>query len=322
MLRGSPIGERELKLREEIRASGVKPRLTFLFPLSRERESALNLLTAEEPNAEEAQRLINESSDPHVLAAALTTHPNAEITPEQLKELTRHPSRWVHEAAKQISTRLTKNENSKIQEDAKPARSLVMFKRKGNKRTLFSRKPLFATGYPRELINRLKKLEEITKKLKKKYGEGFTGVTVFGSTSKGYFKKGSDLDYAIIAKDYAAAREFKRLAKNENLQLCYETYLHPEHSRQTAFGFFHGLFFGDRKQLRQAQKKAIQKINQRDWDSIVYKISTEEATVKKILNRFGISKEEYLKFALAAELARVPPASIEEMRRIMKVKSA
>ena len=479
LLRVSPIGERERRLREEITASGVKPRLTFLFPLSRDRQSALDLLTAETPNLETAQRLINESSDPHVLAAALLIHPkeeaslkkikqllehpdwrvqqaagqaianhskttkkelnellenpiedvqvaaaqaianhpettrqelkkllkhpywqvqraagqaianNPETTRQELEKLLEHPNGWVQRAAAQTlgnypettkqelekvlkhpywwmqqvaaqaianhpeTTRqelekllehshgwvrraaaqtlgnypeTTRQELEKLLEHSdwwvRRAARLTIMKRFGDSRPLYSRKTLFATGYPKELLTRLKKLDGIVRQLKVKYGDDFTGVTVFGSTSKGYVTPESDLDYAVIARNPKALEKFKKRAENLKLKLCHEYYVHPEETGEPANALFRGLFIGDHKQLRQAQRKIIQRISQPEWNRIVNRIRETEKNLGKADQRFGLTREESLKLQLAAELARVPPEDIEEMRRLMKARKA
>lgn len=76
-----------------------------------------------------------------------------------------------------------------------------------------TRKPLFATPETKDLIEKIRKLERISERLKKEFGDDFVGIIIFGSTAKGYRLEESDIDWGIIAKNEKVPERFREIAK-------------------------------------------------------------------------------------------------------------
>ncbi|MFH0973710.1 MAG: nucleotidyltransferase domain-containing protein [Candidatus Micrarchaeota archaeon] len=187
-------------------------------------------------------------------------------------------------------------------------------KRWGRRWLLGSQKPVFATDFKKELVVRLKRLEEVAAQLKKEFGRNFVGVTVVGGTAKGYATPESDLDYAVIASNPKVLARFRELA--EDLRLCAEHYVSPASPENKRF-LFHGLFFGDRKLLEQHQAEVVNNISEESWNSIREKIADKELELSKASSRFGLSDAEAERLALAARLLRVPP-ELSEVKDILR----
>lgn len=186
---------------------------------------------------------------------------------------------------------------------------------------LSSRKPLFTTPDTKELADRLKILEGVSKELKNKFQDGFIGLSVFGSTAKGYVEEESDLDAAIIIKNEAVLDYFRQIISP--LKLCHMNYhliVREDKSVGDKSVLFHGLFFGDRKELLKLQKATIEGISDKEWDEIREKIWLNEVNLYKAKERFNIYQDELKKIKRFVTLLRVPPPR-EEMLKILSKKS-
>jgi HEAT repeat protein/predicted nucleotidyltransferase len=215
-----------------------------------------------------------------------------------LKELAKDPEEDVSETA------------SKLVKEASLAT-------KGRKWLLGTQKP-FLAGDAKTAMKRARRLQEITRQLEKEFGEKFIGITVVGSTAKGYVTSLSDLDYSVIAEDREVLTRFKELAKD--LPLCGEHYVSPKDKREERC-LFYGLFFGNHDRLLQAQKNVIESIDEAKWDEIrseIYKYEGGEGGLSKAPERFKIKATPLM---AASVLLRVPP-TLEEMRKIMARRAA
>jgi len=185
---------------------------------------------------------------------------------------------------------------------------------------LSSRRPFAATAHLPEILGRAKTFNGIALWMRREFGAGFTGIVVFGSMAKGYAHPESDVDYAVIASNPAAAKKFRETCESLSLPLDREHYVNPkERNPSNATPLFCGLFFGDRKSLKKAQQTAFENMNEQQWDNLRREIFEQEATLNKAFERHGItSKREQQRLKAAAAL-RVPPP-YEEMKRLLKLR--
>lgn len=197
---------------------------------------------------------------------------------------------------------------------------LIFKKEKGYKWLLASQKPLFATVFTRELAERILKIQKIVEKLKKEFKDEFIGIIVFGSTHKGYFMPGSDLDWAIITQNPKCAEEFKKISKSENLDLCYEhkiivnkEYQLDNFSIFLAVVLFQGLFWGDYEKLKKIQSNFLKNIDEKKWDKIRRRIMENETKLSKAAERLNLKKDEIERIELASSILRVPPSYKEAL---------
>jgi len=226
---------------------------------------------------------------------------------------------YLGEKALSILEVLRKDESGFVRRATIQAIMRIKIKRGGYNYLLSTQKPLFATLETEQLAERIKKLQEITQKLKDKFGSKFIGLTIFGSTAKGYSNKRSDLDWGIIAKDKEVLDEFKNIAA-ESFHLCHEHYAGVDERNRTLSHLdvlFCGLFFGDQKELRKIQEIALQDMDEESWDTIRKDIMENETNLFKAVQRFEIQEEEIRKIKQLAVLLRAPP-SYKETLEIVK----
>lgn len=183
-----------------------------------------------------------------------------------------------------------------------------------------TQKPLFATPFTKELSEKIIALENISQLVKDKFGDKFIGLTIFGSMSKGYANKKSDLDWGFIAENKEAAECFNDLVElSPNLRPCdwgrYSVGLgagDPIEQHQDAL--FYGLFFGDRKQLLKLQKEVLNNISEEDWDKIRKHIMEHETNLDKIAHRVEIKNSELEQIRQISALLRVPLSYNETLK--------
>ena len=149
--------------------------------------------------------------------------------------------------------------------------------------------------------------------LRLEFGDDFVGITIVGSTAKGYATPKSDLDYAVIASNPKILSIFRELAKD--LRLCTEHYVTPASPENQRF-LFHGLFFGDRRLLEQRQAGLINNISEADWNAVIGQIASHEVNLSKA-NRFDLNDAEMNRLVLATRLLRVPP-ELSEVKNILR----
>ena len=336
----------------ELRAAGVKPRLTFVFPTSGARK-AMRVLQNDSPEPKAVKDLLGSKRVTDVLVGlnaldklspkgkkiaatlpilrGLLKHENEvvrkqavvrlamrpETTVEYLRYLSKQEDWAVH---KQAFVELDKRLGATVDEshglfgqDVHDKANSELTRRLGKRWLLGSQKPVFATAFTKELVVRFKRLEEVAAQLKKEFGRDFVGVTVVGSTTKGYATPKSDLDYALIASNKAVLARFKELAKD--LNLCVEHYVGPASPKNQRF-LFYGLFFGDRELLEQHQAEVVNNISEWNWNSIRNEIAKQELELFNA-SIFGLTNAEAERLALAVRLLRVPP-ELSEMKNILR----
>lgn len=197
-----------------------------------------------------------------------------------------------------------------------------------NKQTwlLGSQKALFATPYTEELVKGLKEVQEINQRLKKKFGDKFIGLVVYGSSAKGYFEN-SDIDSTFIAKegivydilDFIANGLPERRLVEFHEQLAIDSNNEVMDLFGESAGLFHGIFFGDRKKLVLLQKTLLEKTSENDWDKLREKILDRETeNFDKLAERFGLSQEETEKIKLITMLTRTPPTRDETLKIVRR----
>lgn len=182
---------------------------------------------------------------------------------------------------------------------------------------LSTQKPLFATYETEELMERIKKLQKITTKLKEKFNDKFIGLVIFGSTAKGYFIKQSDLDWGIVAKEKSVSKAFQEMAEAESFNLCHEYYVGVNERNKISGDFeilFYGLFFGDFDKLSKLQENVLLNIGEKEWDKVREVIMENETALFKASMRFGIEEEKVEEIAQFASLLRVPPPYQETLK--------
>jgi len=189
----------------------------------------------------------------------------------------------------------------------------------GYSEQLLTNKPLFATSETDLVVDKIRKIEDVARLLKAKFGDRFVGITVFGSIAKGYMNDLSDLDYAIVAEDETILKEFQKHAKS--LNLCIEHYSEVKDSNYLQGDIaplFYGLFFGDHERLSRIQLTTLEKTSDEEWDKIRMNIFINETNIDKAKKRFGLSDEEERKIKETAALLRVPPTRSESIRVLKK----
>lgn len=154
----------------------------------------------------------------------------------------------------------------------------------------------------------LYKLIDITARFTQKYPQ-LAGISVIGSTAKGYWRKGSDTDYCVIynttenAKLTAMERkeietEIRNTLEQEGLKPCPgipKSYNPTETKAKYEFAncLFQGIFIGNRQQLFDCKKQLLNRISADDWKQIQQRwIDHETGSHYKRKYQFGLSESE------------------------------
>ena len=340
-------------IREAAAGKKLRPFSAVTWPLSRERRTAFDLLTAQRPDFEKVKKLLESSEDEPVLLAALhaakrvpdgekqgakkalrallssdslevrgdaATQLAAMANKRELEKLLNHPTSEVVRLAAQDF--VTAQEKKPPEKAGRAEFGRGRFKGFDRMWLLGSRKPLFATPATRELVERLAAVQKISRALKKEFGKKFVGVLVVGSTAKGYFKPASDLDYVVVTSDKKAADRFEEIGRGNGIKLCASYDVDPTFERSPSMKhLFKGVFFGDRKKLAEAQRRFVQQASGDAWSEVIQYVKYHEGDLEKAVKRFGVPSGEREKLRLAAWLLRVPPP-LGEMRKIMGVRPA
>ncbi len=309
------------ELAAKISASGVRPRLTFLFPLGAERTAAMELLAESHPSARKIRTLLSSSDEPVLLAAlhcALKSRGGG--LKKAIEALCAHPSNAVK--------RLAENRLAIISGRGTPALGAGMWShyyhesRPPKRRWLLSsRKALFATDQTDQLLHKLKTLEEISRALASEFGEDFVGLAVRGGIAKGYSTEQSDADAAIVGFNKTGLMASRAHELGEKRGLRMEMYRADPAKKPVNDSLFRGLFFGDHERLFQLQKRAVDAATPKEWEELVARSTKFESDVTKTILNFHFSPNELLELSYAARLLRVPP-DLEKMREIMKDKAS
>ena len=202
---------------------------------------------------------------------------------------------------------MSKDKDWDVRQEVAQALGKIQPARNKNKSLLSTRKPLFATLEIKSLMRKIQELQKIADKLKKEFGDKFIGLTIVGSTAKGYSTEESDIDWGIIAKDKIVSEKFRAMA--ESLNLCHEHYVGVDKNRRISENkdfLFYGLFFGDFNELKKLQKAALEHMDEKQWNIIRKKIESNETNLSEAVKRFNILEEEMEKITIFSSLLRVP----------------
>ncbi len=191
-----------------------------------------------------------------------------------------------------------------------------------------SSKAVFATPEARRAMETLKILRDITETLIK-YRKSYqlTGLVIFGSLSKGYLSKESDIDYGVITRGKDPTKEVDDHLIERGLKPCtgnkyvFDSNLDKTQPPGLLSMAFYGLFIGDEKKLAETQVAILESIRPATWDEIRLRIFREETNVEKAGERYGLTKKEIEKTQLAALITRVPPdykTSLELARKRLR----
>ena len=196
---------------------------------------------------------------------------------------------------------------------------ILNFEINGHKWLLATQKPMFATPYTKELIEGLLGLEKISWTLKEEFGDKFVGILIYGSASKGYFKK-TDFDCVVIAEDKKVSKRFQELVPHTGK---YEFHHHVGVDENNTLidiknpRLFSGIFMGDRSRLVQIQNKFIESIDEKRWDRI-RENNVDTGNLHKIAERFGINSEELERIEQSTILLRTPPTYPQALKTARK----
>jgi predicted nucleotidyltransferase len=183
----------------------------------------------------------------------------------------------------------------------------------GYSELFWNQKPLFATPYTKELVKKVSKLNEVSKQLKEEFGNAFVGISVLGSTSRGDMGPKEDLDYTMIAENEKVLKRFNELAGDE-LLLDKEGYVKPGNieslSPDGVSMLFSGIFFGDNKRLSKLQSKAVEKMDDSQWDQARKRMLSRTTDISKGVEKGGVLEH-------ATSLLRVPRTR-EETLKVLK----
>jgi len=249
-----------------------------------------------------------------------------------LTQLTQHPDPNVHEAIAnalgQIGekglpalTQLRKNPHPDVRRAVANAQSRI----KTRRAMLGTRRPFASTAHLPEILKRTKILNAVSRQLKHEFSTDFIGIVVFGSTAKGYARPQSDVDYAVIASNPAAAKRFHELSTGNKLPLCEKqdiNYVNPrEKNNATITPLFSGLFFGDRRALKKAQRAVFTRFanNPKGWDRVREEILENETRLGTAFGILGIEGKREQQRLNAAAALRVPPP-YKEMKKMLGIK--
>ncbi|MDD4983437.1 MAG: nucleotidyltransferase domain-containing protein [Candidatus ainarchaeum sp.] len=202
--------------------------------------------------------------------------------------------------------------------EAKKSINIIEQKEFGKPLLMGSRESVLATSHIKALAERNRKISSIVSTLRKKHKD-FIGLTIFGSTEKGYFTPESDLDYAVIGKADVGPDLIKE-CKAGGLDLC-QSHIHVTGTGKNVTKFaplFYGQFFGDREALRKLQGDVFSRLNEQDWNKIRVEILGQETNLRKGLTRSGVGFRETNRILLAAA-QKVPPPHAE-MKRLLGLK--
>lgn len=195
----------------------------------------------------------------------------------------------------------------------------VEFEKNKHKWLLATQKPMFATPYAGELAQKFLNLEKISKKIKEEFKDKFTGIIVYGSSVKGYFKK-TDIDYKVIARDPEASKRLRALVDPEDYFESHGQINIDENYKivdRDASDLFSGVFLGDRKEFTRIQKNFLESIGEKEWDWF-RKHYADTGNLCKMAERFGISGDELEKIEQYIILLRTPPAYRETLKTVEK----
>lgn len=189
-------------------------------------------------------------------------------------------------------------------------------------------------------------INDIIERLKIKHPV-LVGLIVLGSLSKGYWKPGSDFDWALVFDGDVNVRnrahiiqevknDFQRLFREKitekyNSELCCDnsfdilTFSLADDVHIGAgllikylSATFNGYFIGDRERLKNIQREIILQISENQWDLIRKDWLSHLEGYGKLIERVGLSANEVAKIKLGRALLWSLP-KFEEMKEYLGV---
>ncbi|MBI2035976.1 MAG: nucleotidyltransferase domain-containing protein [Candidatus Liptonbacteria bacterium] len=340
---GEPDPEKGKQIRESLKNADVKPRLAFVWPLSKLHSEAFLALKEGAISDDLRSRLgsSQDKVDKIILDKIVKVIWRIQLAENGEKD---HKETPPLISTKKLPHNEQQGENGEKHREAPPL--------------LSTKKSLFAALKPEELAENLKCVETIVDELKSKYGDGFVGITVFGSTAKGYWEKRSDIDFMVIADKREIFKDFESRLEQAEIFPCpscvYSLDLEEKQEKKSAvvkamemikkalkvsmFGFmshrkdrphrasfdslhgqmrlgelqafanlFHGIFMGDSKALLEIQKLVLDRVGKDAWDRIRAVILDMETSLGKAEFRLGLSVLDLNRVEAAAAILRTPP---------------
>lgn len=259
-LEGPARGQRQ-ELTEKIREQlTTKPRLTFVWPTSKERKEALEQVKSRDRDSRKIAEMLG-SNDFVVQWVATELIPEVGISGEEeeiflasLERIAKNEHRetrllaakalgylgekalpflWtiarsndemsVCFAAYEAIERITKgNKGGNIEDQSSLLETSELGEedQKGYSSLLATRKPLFATPDTKFLLDRLNDIQLFYNQLREELGNEFIGIVIHGSTSKGYVSSTSDIDCCIIGRTQEAAFHARKLIRHYFPESC------------------------------------------------------------------------------------------------------
>jgi len=219
--------------------------------------------------------------------------------------------------ALEILENFTQSKNQSIQAEAVNAQARVQAPPKSEHETLVHslivrQEPLLANPLVKDIYDSTKETESpllelnnIVEKLQKKH-PSLVGLSVLGSLSKGYFVPGRDLDWGFVYSDPEAkaqlTEDFEKEAELAGLNLCHDNSLDSSQLKDAEPAkleiAFNGLFFGDRKQLKEVQTAIMKSTDKAGWQKICKEWEDALENYYKMSERFGLSSEDVEKIKL------------------------
>ena len=331
-------------IRESLHQNGSRTALipTFSLPPSGKRKEIIGLLKNERPVGWDAISGLVRSKDLALVGAGvclMALHPKGE--PGTFARMEKYYSRnppfsgahlgvisQIHEA--QIH-QAHESVHAGRKRGVEPARFPVL--KYGNERAwalLAGRHPVFASEYPVRAAETARIISSIADAFSKKYGDAFTGVSVSGSFANGGWSSDmfdrSDVDYCVIAKDKVIADEFKSELNSAFLSPCskYSGFMNQDapianlSSSRAGYMLFDGIFFGDKKRLRELQYGAIKQMTDQQWHSVVSEIHYAKSNLGSIESRLKLDNREKMALQAIRSLQAVPPYSRKQVLQILR----
>lgn len=214
---------------------------------------------------------------------------------EMLEEMKNDQSR---EVVKEVEAAIFQNEILERLKDQREKDSLI-------RSLILRQEPILANSFIMMFFNEddknlILKLNDIIADLRNKY-PNLIGLSVLGSLSKGYWTNTSDIDWGLIVDGDISEeliKSFKEKCEEVGFRLCdFDNNLNVANLEGQYLGnlqiAFNGLFIGDRKRLKEIQRKIINYVSQEGWDFIRDVYNENQANIHKMMERFNFSQEEY-----------------------------